>query len=184
MLTVGENYSIILDGECGSYVPDRTIPKEKRKLNKMDNISNLAVKLYDINRCFQKIESAAMEKYNLRNTHIIYLLQVKVSADGLTPTEIAEACCIDKAFVSRISTELFEQGFIKYNEKFDDGRKYKRKIVLTESGESLVDEISERVDVAVAKLSDEFSDYEIKNFYRILYSLGDLLDEEANKESR
>ena len=99
------------------------------------------------------------------------MIQINAREDGLSPTEISKVCSIDKAFVSRITSELFSLNLIKVNEKFDDGRKYKQKYVLTEQGLSLVGEIKALISDIVDRACEDISDYEMRIFYKVLFSV-------------
>ena len=63
-----------------------------------------------ISKNIKRIKDNAMEKYGLRSAHVMCLFNLVKSKEGLNSTELAEACGVDKAFVSRVTTELEKRG--------------------------------------------------------------------------
>ena len=134
----------------------------------MDRFTAFALNLANIERDLHKIKSKKMAEYGLRATHLMCMIQIFCHEDGLTSTEIARTCAIDKAFVSRITADLVDRNFVMFNEKYNDGRKYRQKFVLTEEGMKVMYEINEVVDKVIAKIYDQVSEEEIQHFYKIL----------------
>ena len=134
----------------------------------MERFTAFTVNLSNIERDLHKIKSKKMAEYGLRATHLMCMVQIFCHEDGLTSTEIARTSAIDKAFVSRITADLVDRKFVMFNEKYNDGRKYKQKFVLTEEGMKVMYEISDAVDKVIAKIYDQVSEEELKNFYKIL----------------
>ena len=134
----------------------------------MDRFTAFALNLANIERDLHKMKSKKMAEYGLRATHLMCMVQIFCHEDGLTSTEIARTCAIDKAFVSRITADLVDRKFVMFNEKYNDGRKYRQKFVLTEEGMKVMYEINEVVDKVIAKIYDQVSEEEIQHFYKIL----------------
>ncbi len=134
----------------------------------MERFTAFTINLSNIERSLQKMKSMKMAQYGLRATHLMCMVQIENSKEGLTPTEIARQCYIDKAFVSRITNDLTELSFIKINDKFNDGRKYKQKYILTEKGYGVMEEIKEIIDKVIINIRETVSDDELKCFYKVL----------------
>ena len=134
----------------------------------MERFTAFALNLANIERDLHKIKSKKMAEYGLRATHLMCMVQIFSHEDGLTPTELARTCAIDKAFVSRITADLVDRKFVMFNEKYNDGRKYRQKFVLTEEGMKVMAQIDEVVGKVIAKIYDQVSEEELKNFYKIL----------------
>ena len=100
----------------------------------MDNYSAFALSLDELQKMVNKIKSAKISEFGIRQAHFNCLMHIDLSTDGLTPTELSRDCGVDKGFVSRTTADLIKGGFIKTNDKFNDGRKYKNKYILTEKG--------------------------------------------------
>lgn len=134
----------------------------------MDRFTAFALNLANIERDLHKIKSKKMAEYGLRATHLMCMIQIFCHEDGLTSTEIARTCAIDKAFVSRITADLVDRHFVMFNEKYNDGRKYRQKFVLTEEGMKVMYEINDVVDKVIGKIYNQVSEEEIQHFYKIL----------------
>ena len=147
----------------------------------MDRFTAFALNLANIERDLHKMKSKKMAEYGLRATHLMCMVQIFCHEDGLTSTEIARTCAIDKAFVSRITADLVDRKFVMFNEKYNDGRKYRQKFVLTEEGMKVMHEISDAVDKVIAKIYDQVSEEELKNFYKILEVLNNSINLATDK---
>ena len=86
-----------------------------------------------ISKNIKRIADEKMEPYGLRSSHVMCILQLAKNEGGLSSTALAEACGVDKAFISRITSELIEKEYIMKDEKNAKG-KYKTKLILTEEG--------------------------------------------------
>ena len=73
-----------------------------------------------ISKNIKRIADKEMEPYGLRSSHVMCMLQLAKTENGLSSSALAEACGVDKAFISRVTTELLEKGFII---KVQDGAK-------------------------------------------------------------
>ena len=89
-----------------------------------------------ISKNIKRIEDEKMEPYGLRSSHVMCILQLSKVEGGLSSTALAEACGVDKAFISRITAELVEKGYITKNDENAVG-KYKNKFILTEKGNDI-----------------------------------------------
>lgn len=134
----------------------------------MERFTAFTINLSNIERSLHKIKSMKMAQYGLRATHLMCMAQIESSKDGLTPTQIAQECAIDKAFVSRITNDLIAQSFIQINDKFNDGRKYRQKYILTEKGYAVMEEVKEIIDKVIANIRGTVSADELKCFYKVL----------------
>lgn len=145
----------------------------------MDRFTAFALNLANIERDLHKIKSKKMAEYGLRATHLMCMVQIFCHEDGLTSTEIARTCAIDKAFVSRITADLVDRKFVMFNEKYNDGRKYRQKFVLTEAGMDVMYQIDEIVDKLIAEVYGQVSAEELTCFYKVL----DVINHNVNRLS-
>ena len=142
----------------------------------MERFTAFTINLSIVERSLNKVKSIKMAQYGLRATHLMCMIQIDQNPDGLTPTEIAQECAIDKAFVSRITTDLIEQNFIQVNSKYNDGRKYRQKYILTEKGYAVMTEIKDIIDNIVNSIHGAVSDDELKSFYKVLDVINSKID--------
>lgn len=142
----------------------------------MENFSSIALYLANINRCFNKLKSIIISKFGIRQAHFNCMMYIDLSPDGLTPTEISRDCGVDKAFVSRTTADLMNGGFIQTNQKFNDGRKYRNKYVLTEKGKEVIRETKATIEKYFSKISEKISEYEMKCFWRVIMAINETAD--------
>ena len=139
----------------------------------MDNYSAFALSLDELQKMVNKIKSAKISEFGIRPAHFNCLMHIDLSTDGLTPTELSRDCGVDKGFVSRTTADLIKGGFIKTNDKFNDGRKYKNKYILTEKGKEVIKEIRTIIDNFFADISEKISEYDLKCFWRVIIAICD-----------
>ena len=147
----------------------------------MERFTAFTVILSSVERNLHKLKSEKMSAYGLRATHLTCMIHIEISPDGLTPTEIAQACSIDKAFVSRITADLIAHEFIKINEKFNDGRKYRQKYILTVKGFNVLKEVKESFDSIMENIQENITDYEMRCFLKVLHTVNDNISKEVSK---
>jgi DNA-binding MarR family transcriptional regulator len=106
----------------------------------------------------------------------VCLVKIKQSPEGLNSTELSHICDIDKAFVSRITTYLIKEDLIKINEKFNDGRKYKHKYILTEKANVMMEDIIQSIVYAFSIVTENIPKEELMTFYRVLNAFNDNIE--------
>jgi len=146
------------------------------------NYSAIAVSLENINKCINKIKSMKISEFGIRSAHFNCLMHIDLSSEGLTPTEISKDCGVDKAFVSRTTADLVKGGFIQINQKFNDGRKYRNKYILTEKGKEVIRETRALIEKYFSEISDKISEYEMKCFLRVVLAISESVNKKATEE--
>lgn len=115
----------------------------------------------------KRIADQRMEPYGLRSSHIMCILQLSKIEGGLSSTALADACGVDKAFISRITTELVDKKYIKKNDENAKG-KYKTKFVLTESGEEIKNIIVGILEEYFKRVDANITSKKLEIFYEVL----------------
>lgn len=119
-----------------------------------------------ISKNIKRIADKEMELYGLRSSHVMCMLQLAKTEKGLSSSALAEACGVDKAFISRVTTELLDKGFIT---KTQEGTKiYKTNFVPTESGYEIIDKMTKIVNRYVVLVNQNVEKDDIKKFYSVL----------------
>ncbi len=144
------------------------------------NYSAIVISLENINKCINKIKSVKISEFGIRSAHFNCLMHIDLSAEGLTPTEISKDCGVDKAFVSRTTADLIKGGFIQTNQKFNDGRKYRNKYILTEKGKEVISETRALIERYFSEISEKISEYDMKCFLRVILTIS----ESVNKKTQ
>ena len=115
-------------------------------------------------RSITKIKTKYMSNYGLGSTHTACMRKLFDCPDGVTRTQLAESCDLDKAQVTRIINELAEKGYA-----IESGAKsqYKRRVMLTETGRKVTTEINDIVLNFNEYVSEKISCDELETFYKV-----------------
>lgn len=119
-----------------------------------------------IYRCVLKLERDEMEKYGYRASYALYLAIMSRFPEGLTATKLSELSDRDKAGISRIVTEMEENGLITRQCNRDNF--YRAKLVLTEKGWEIARHVQKSAIAAVSEAGGGISDENRKIFYECL----------------
>ena len=124
-----------------------------------------------IGKDIQRYKNEKLAQFGLRSMHLMYLYCLDKSEKGLTPVELSKHCSVDKAFISRVTTELKDLGYIDFLAS-EDGlgtdKKYKKRIHLTAEGKYVMDRINEMIGDAVDKITEGVTTEQLDTFYHVL----------------
>ena len=76
-------------------------------------ISEFMLALDRVTKNTKRLIDIVLQKYGLRSTHASCFFRICEDEKGLSSTELSEACGVDKAFISRITSELVADGYIE-----------------------------------------------------------------------
>ena len=127
----------------------------------------------------KRLEDKKMLPYGLRSAHVMCILQLDKSESGLSSTELGISCGVDKAFISRITTELVEKQYIV---RSGLSSKYKTKFVLTDSGKEICKIIQDLLCEFIRKINENTPIRKLEIFYEVLSTIDNNLAEITNKE--
>lgn len=127
----------------------------------------------------RRIGDSVMKPYGLRCSHVMCLLRISEREGGLSSTELASACGVDKAFISRVTFELADKGYIKKGSQ----HAYKTKFVLTEKGKEINEIINEVTSSAIAEITKDISAEKMRIFYDVMSKLDDGIFDILKKEN-
>lgn len=125
----------------------------------------------------QKIKADHMSDFGFRSTDTTLIFMLGINEGGLTATELAAKCNVDKAVVSRAVKSLCESGAVRYAEEAK--RNYRSKLFLSESGKELFRSMSLIAESIVAATSGSIDAEELKNFYKTFHTLNRHLQDYA-----
>jgi len=132
-------------------------------------------------KTLQKYKNEKLAAFGLRSMHLMFMFQLNQTEEGLTGTELALNCSVDKAFISRVTGELIELGYIEYRNK--TGTKYKNKLILTDKGRDVMEKINTIIDDTITSVTSEITEEQFDIFYTVLgtvdHNLENLPDERA-----
>jgi DNA-binding MarR family transcriptional regulator len=147
----------------------------------MGNFSEISICIEKINKQISKIKRDKTARFGLKNAHFSCMLHIDITPDGLTSTELSRVCNVDKAFVSRTTTDLINGGFICINEKFNDGRKYRNKYILTEKGKNVILDVKNALSEFFSELGGRLGKYEIDNFLKTVVAINDMIGNQVEE---
>lgn len=117
-------------------------------------------------KTLQRYKNEKLAAFGLRSMHLMFLFQLNQSDEGLTGSELAASCSVDKAFISRVTSELSDMGYVEYKDKI--GSRYKNKLVLTEAGRQVMEQINAMIDDTISAVASGITDEQFKIFYSVL----------------
>ena len=137
-----------------------------------DNFERFGQMLSNASKSIFRLKSNFMSKYGLSSTHTLCLRSLYENTDGMTKSEIAEECNIDKAQITRIMSELVEKNYVMAGKS---SRAYNRKFFLTDEGIRITDEINKMVETVVKYVNQDISKEDIEHFYSVFETINEKL---------
>ncbi len=144
----------------------------------VDSFERFGQMLSNASKSLYRLKSRYMSKYGLSSTHTVCLRKLYENPQGLTKSEIADFCEIDKAQITRIIGELKDKDYVGS----DSSKKmYNRKFVLTDLGKNITEEINDAVAEIVEYVDLDISKEDIEHFYSVFEKINKRLrDSEEN----
>ena len=130
----------------------------------MNRFETFTGSILELNRYLQKLKDIEMKPFGLRANHVMCLYHLGKNPQGLTVTQMAEACKEDKAAVSRCMAQLVERGLVQGNFP-ENKRSYRTRLTLTASGQGLVAKIYQKVDAAMIGGSSGLTEVQRETLY-------------------
>ena len=137
-----------------------------------DNFERFAQMLSTASKSIFRLKSRCMSKYGLSSTHTLCLRSLYENSEGMTKSEIAEFCDIDKAQITRIMSELVDKGYVVADKSM---RAYNRKFLLTQEGLRITEEINGTVETVVKYVNQDIPREDIEHFYAVFEAINEKL---------
>lgn len=128
-----------------------------------------------IHKEIQKIKTRHMREFGLKSSDFSVMVMASRRPDGATVTELAAACQVDKAAISRAVRHLITKNYMEFAEQ-DHRVNYRQKLRLTEKGTTTVAVIMGIAEEAMSEVSRDIPQEDIEDFYRTLGSITNNLD--------
>ena len=106
---------------------------------RFEQFSSLISGIY---RDIQKLKTKWTEPLGMKAVHIFWVYLLKNHPDGLTASELSRHSQSNRSLVSREIQELIDLGYVRA-EASTRARRYGQKLMLTESGRKVANQISE-----------------------------------------
>ena len=130
----------------------------------------------------KRIAAPVMQSYGLRGGHLSCLLALNRQKEGLTVTDLARDCFVDKALISRLIRELCEEGYVIAPGALTE-KNYKKKYVLTPRAEEILQEIYRQIDCYVEKANESVDPLELSVFYHVLSEFDKNIEQISKNDS-
>ena len=128
----------------------------------------------------QQIKKHESVTFGIKGIHVMCMVALGKSPEGLTVTEIASYCCEDKAAVSRTVDSLAEKGYVEYEEA-QGRRRWRSKVRLTEEGRKVTEGLDGLIDEIVCQIKGSLTTEQEAFFYRVFSIINDRLAEYCEK---
>jgi Transcriptional regulators len=130
-----------------------------------DRFVRFSVATDTLSKTLQKYKNDCLEPFGLRSMHLMTLWCLWRNADGLTAGDLSRLCSVDKAFVSRVTGELGELGYVDRGEE-RGGRG--RILTLTARGREIMKKIEGILRYSVERITAGVGREQLDVFYGVL----------------
>lgn len=130
----------------------------------MNRFETFIGSVLELNRYLQKLKEIEMKPFGLRASHVMCLYHLGKNPQGLTVSQVAQACKEDKAAVSRCLAQLVERGLV-WGDFPESKRSYRTKLMLTDSGRELAQKVYQKIDDAMIGGGSGLTQEQREHFY-------------------
>ena len=135
----------------------------------VDRFERFSMAISEIYRYWHKIAGEEMAKYGLKGPHCIYLITMARYPEGVTASQLGDACSKDKSDVSRMMSIMEQKGLVVKEGGFQN--RYRGVFKLTQSGASAAKFVKKRADLAVELAGKDLTEDSRSLFYSTLDSI-------------
>lgn len=135
----------------------------------IDRFEKFSLAIAEISRYWHKIAGEELAQYQLKSSHVPYLLTMYRYPEGLTAPKLAELCGRDKADVSRMMSILESKGLAA--KEGTNPSRYRGRLYLTPEGQALAREVSDRAERAVEMAGKGLTEENRAIFYESLETI-------------
>ena len=135
----------------------------------IDRYAIFRVYVESLSKNLQKYENKVMSEMGMRGIHALCLFHLGKSREGLTATQLATMCHVDKALISRTVSELSESGDVVRD--MSGKGKYRSRIQLTLKGRQCLRKVTLEICNSIRQMKDEITSEELETFYKVLVTL-------------
>lgn len=126
-------------------------------------------------KALQRVKTENVKDYGLRGVHVSCLLALHERPEGLTATELASVCGVDRAQISRVMAELRGLDLV-CEASPGPRRRYRGALELTEEGRAAAAEMAGIVDEKLQRVSGDIPPEELTVFYRVFGAIVERLE--------
>lgn len=122
----------------------------------------------------QRLKAAGMQEFGLQASHVICLYELERHEEGMTATELAKACNINKAAISRSIRTLKEKEYVDVSSSLA-GKPYRTKMNLTEKGRYVARQMNNKILSIIQVMDEEVGTDELDHLYTMLRQISMIL---------
>lgn len=126
-------------------------------------------------KALQRVKTENVKDYGLRGVHVSCLLALHERPEGLTATELASVCGVDRAQISRVTAELRGLDLV-CEASPGPRRRYRGALELTDEGRAAAAEMAGIVDEKLQRVSGDIPPEELTVFYRVFGAIVERLE--------
>lgn len=130
----------------------------------IDRFEKFSLAVFSISKYWHKIAGEEMKKHGLKGPYALYLVTMANYKGDVTAANLTELCNKDKADVSRAVSAMEKKGFIRRQGE----NAYRAKLILTEAGKTLANQLTNRAALAVEMAGKGLSEEMRTVFYSAL----------------
>ncbi len=119
-------------------------------------------------KSLERLKAKGMGEFGLSGTHTLCMRRLYDAPDGLTRTQLAGRCEVDRAQITRVIGELLQKGLV---EEIGSGSGYRKKCRLTDQGRRVTTEINDLVTEILSFVSGDIPADRLEIFYEILHEI-------------
>lgn len=134
-----------------------------------ERYTRFSIAIEHMAKTLQKYKNEKLAVFGLRSMHLMFMFQLNQAGKGLTGSELAAICSVDKAFISRVTGELCGAGYVEYKDK--NGSRYKNKLVLTDAGRQIMAQVNAMIDDTISAVTRGITDEQFRTFYTVLETI-------------
>ena len=122
----------------------------------------------------QRVKTVGMQEFGLQASHVMCLYELDRHEEGMTAAELANACELNKAAISRSVKVLKDKGYVSVSSVLES-RSYRAKIILTEAGMQVAARMNEKIVSITQMINNQIGTEELDHLYVILRQISGLL---------
>ncbi|MBQ7384203.1 MAG: MarR family transcriptional regulator [Clostridia bacterium] len=130
--------------------------------------------LNEAQKSIARLKHIKMESYGLGSAHTVCIRILQDHPDGVTKSDLAKLCSVDKAQISRVIADLLQKEYVAVS---TPERNYRQKYTLTEQGKSVADEMSRIILEINRFVSSDIPQEQLDIFYATFNTICEKLNE-------
>lgn len=119
-------------------------------------------------KSLEKLKAKGMGEYGLSGTYTLCLRQLYATPEGMTRTQLAHRCGVDRAQITRVIGELIEKDLVT---ELGSGANYRKKCALSDKGRSVTAEVNALVTKINTFVSGDIPQERLEIFYETLIEI-------------